>query len=89
MYAHCNVVEFDPEASQFVEAMVKDKNVGNPGLTCTFGGSSYYGLCDIGTVVNGIPYRSYFSIQDELEQAKLEDTDMTIMLANKLFESLW
>jgi hypothetical protein len=63
--------------------MVKAKNVGKPVLPCTFGGCSYYGLCDIGTVVNVIPYRFYFRIQDELEQAKLEDTDMTIMLANK------
>lgn len=83
MYAHCNVVKLDSEASQFIEGMVKSKNVGKPILPCTFGGSSYYGLCDIGTAVNVIPYRFYFSIQDELKQAKLEDTDMTIMLADK------
>ena len=47
------------------------------------GGSSYYGLCDIGTDVNVIPYGFYFSIQDELEHSQLEDTDMTIMLADK------
>jgi hypothetical protein len=83
MYAHCNLVELDSKASQFVEGMVKAKNVGKPVMPCTFGGSSYYGLCDIGTVVNVIPYRFHFSIEDELEHAKLEDTNMTIMLANK------
>ena len=83
MYAHCNVVELDSEALQFVEGMVKAKNVGKPVLPCTFGGSSYYGLCDIGTTVNVIPYRFYFSIQDELEHSQLEDMDMTIMLADK------
>jgi hypothetical protein len=71
MYAHCNVVELESEASQFVEGMVKGKNVGKPVLPCTFGGSSYYGLCDIRTTVNVIPYRFYFSIQDELEHAQL------------------
>jgi hypothetical protein len=73
MYAHCNVVELDSEAS----------------LPCTFGGSSYYGLYDIIRAINVISYRFYFSIQDELEQAKLKYTNMTIMLANKLFGSLW
>jgi hypothetical protein len=52
MYAHCNVVELDSEASQFVEAMIKAKNVGKHVLSCTFGGSSYYGLCDIGSTIN-------------------------------------
>jgi hypothetical protein len=56
VYAHCNVVELDSEASQFVEGMVKAKNVGKPILPCTFGGSSYCGLCDIGTIVNVITY---------------------------------
>jgi hypothetical protein len=57
--------------------------VGKPILPCTFGGSSYYGLCDIGTAVNVIPYRFYFGIQDELEHSQLEDTYMTIMLDDK------
>ena len=63
--------------------MFKAKNVGKPVLPCTFCGSSYYGLCDIGTAINVIPYRFYFSIQDELEHSQLEDTNMTIMLADK------
>jgi hypothetical protein len=83
MFAHCNIVELDSEASQFVEGMVKAKGVGKPVLPCTSGGSSYYGLCDIGTSINVIPYRFYFGIQDELEHSQLEDTYMTIMLADK------
>jgi hypothetical protein len=83
MYAHCNVVELDSEASQFVKGMVKTKNVGKPVLPCTFGGYSYYGLCDIGITVNVIPYRFYLIIQDELEHSQLEYTDMRIMLADK------
>jgi hypothetical protein len=38
MYAHCNVVELDSEASQFLEGMVKAKNVGKDVLPYTFGG---------------------------------------------------
>jgi hypothetical protein len=51
MYAHCKEVELDSEASQFVEGMVKAKNMGKHVLPCTFGGSSYFGLCDIGAAV--------------------------------------
>ena len=83
MFAHCNVVELDTEASQFVKGKVKTKNVGKPILPCTLCESSYYGLCDIGTAVNVIPYEFYLDIQDELEPVELLNTDMTIMLADK------
>jgi hypothetical protein len=63
MYAHCKVVELDSEALQFVEGIVKAKTVGKLVLPCTFGGSSYYGLCEIGTTVNVIPYRFNFGNQ--------------------------
>jgi hypothetical protein len=63
MFAHYNVVELDSKASQFVEGMVKAKCVGKTVLPCTFGGSSYYGLCEIGTTVNVIPYRFNFGNQ--------------------------
>jgi hypothetical protein len=83
MFAHSNLVELDSKASQFVEGMVKAKGAGKPVLPCTFCESSYYGLRDIGTAINVIPYRFYFGIQDELEHSQLEDTYMTIMLADK------
>jgi hypothetical protein len=83
MFAHCNVVELDTETSTYVQGKVKAKNIGKPILPCTFGGTSHYGLCDLGTVVNVIPYEFYMDIQDELEPAELENTDMTIMLADK------
>jgi hypothetical protein len=60
MYAHCNVVELDSEASQFVEGMVKAKNVGKPILPCTFGGSSYCGLCDMERLL--MLFLIYFSL---------------------------
>jgi hypothetical protein len=83
MFAHCNVVELDTETSTYVQGKVKAKSVGKTILPCTFGGTSYYGLCDLGTAVNVIPYEFYLDIQDELESAELENTDMTIMLADK------
>jgi hypothetical protein len=83
MFAQCNVVDLDSEASQFVDGMVKATCAGKPVLPCTFGGSSYYGLCDIGTTINVIPLRFYYGIQDELEHSQLQDTYMTIMLADK------
>jgi hypothetical protein len=83
IFAHCNIVELDTKASQFIEGKVSAKNVGKPILPCTFGESSYYGLCDIRNVVNVIPVVFYLDIQDELEPAKLLNIDMTIMLADK------
>jgi hypothetical protein len=83
MFVHCNVVELDTETSTYVQGKVKAKKVGKPILPCSFGGTSFYGLCDLGTGVNVIPYEFYLDIQDELEPASLENTDMTIMLADK------
>jgi hypothetical protein len=84
MFAHCNVVELDIEASQFFKDKVKAKNVDKPILPCTFGESSYYGLCDIKTAVNVTPFEFYLDMQDELELAELLNTDMTVMLADKI-----
>jgi hypothetical protein len=83
MFAHCNVVDLYEEDSSYFTSKVKSTNVGKPILHFTFGGSSHYGLCDLGIVVNVIPYEFYMEIQDELEPTIFEDSNMTIMLANK------
>ena len=88
MFAHCNVIELHTEDSQFIETKVKPKEVGKPILPCTFGGTSYYGLYDIGKAVNVIPFNFYFKTQKELAHAELEDTNMTIMLAALLGKHL-
>jgi hypothetical protein len=56
MFAHCNIVKLDEEASRLVKGKVKAGNIGKPMLPCTFGGSSHYGLCDLGTAINVISY---------------------------------
>ena len=83
MFAHCNVVELDTETSILVQGKVKVRDVGKPILPCVFEGISHYCLCDLGTAINVISYGFYLDIQEELEPATLENTDMTIMLADK------
>jgi hypothetical protein len=57
--------------------------VGKPILPFPFGGTFDYGLCDIGTGINVIPYTHYNNIKEEFELADFATTNMTIMLANK------
>jgi hypothetical protein len=83
MIAHCNVVKLDEEASRFVKGKVNAGNIGKPILPATFGGSSHYGICDLGTSINVISYEFYVEIENELHRAKTADIDMTIMLADK------
>ena len=52
-------------------------------LPCIFKETWHYGLCDLGTEVNVISYDFYLEIKEEVVPATIENTDMTIMLANK------
>jgi hypothetical protein len=54
MFAHCNIVKLDKEASRLVKGKVKARNIGKHILPCTFRGSSHYGLCDFDTAINVI-----------------------------------
>ena len=83
MYAHCNVVELDTETSILVEGKVKVRDVGKSILHCIFKETSHYGLCDLGTAVNVISNDFYLEIKEEIEPATIENTDMTIMVADK------
>ena len=83
MYAQCNLVELNTDATDLIQGKVKDKIVGKPIIPFSFGGTSHYGLCDIGTRINVIPYTLYEKIKDELELDDYVPTDMTIMLADK------
>src|SRR5215216_3850293 len=79
MYAHCNIVELDEETSVLVEGKTKVKYVGKPILPCIFKETSHYGLCDLGTEVNVISFNFYLEIKEEIEEATIENTDITIM----------
>src|SRR4051812_13900692 len=62
---------------------LKVKDVGKPILPCIYKETSNYGLRDLGTKVNVISYDFYLEIKEEIVLATIENTDMTIMLANK------
>ena len=57
--------------------------MGKPTLPWSFGEVSYYGLCDLGSAINVIPYSLYEQIRKYINSSKLETTDMTIMLADR------
>ena len=57
--------------------------VGKPVISCTIGTSSYHGLCDIGASISVIPYSLYLEIKPDIDPISMEETGMTIQLANK------
>jgi hypothetical protein len=85
--AECNIEEFNPTTTDLVLDKVKAKIVGKHILPFSFGGTSHYGLCDIGTGINVIPYTLYNHIKEEFELADSATTDMTIMLVDKTLRS--
>ena len=56
--------------------------VGKP-VICSIGTSSYHGLCDIGASISVIPYSLYLGIKPDIDPIVMEETGMTIQLANK------
>jgi hypothetical protein len=83
MFPNWNTVALDKEASKFFEGKVESKDVGRPMLPCSFGGVSYYGLCDLRSAINVIPYSFYEEIRGDISPSELQTTDMTIMLADR------
>jgi hypothetical protein len=61
--------------------------VGKPIISCAIGMSSYHGLCDIGTSISIIPYTLYLEIKADTDPIEMEETGMTIQLANKEYIS--
>jgi hypothetical protein len=57
--------------------------VGKPIISCAIGISSYHGLCDIGACISVIPYILYLEIKSDSDPIEIEETGMTIQLANK------
>ena len=58
-------------------------NVGKPVISCAIGTSCYHGLCDIGSSISVIPYSLYLEIKPDIDPIVMEETGMTIQLANK------
>ena len=61
-----NIIQLDRELTSLVKGCIKVWMQEKPILPCSFGGTSYYGLCDIGFSINVIPYISYGEIHDEI-----------------------
>jgi len=57
--------------------------VGKPIISCSIGTSCYHGLCDIGASISVIPYSLYQEIKPDIDPITMEETGMTIQLANK------
>jgi hypothetical protein len=61
--------------------------VGKPIISCAIGTSSYHGICDIGASISVIPYTLYLEIKSDIDPIEMEETCMTIQLANKEYIS--
>jgi hypothetical protein len=61
--------------------------VGKPIISCAIGTSSYHGLCDIGASISIITYTLYLEFKADIEPIDMEETGMTIKLANKEYIS--
>jgi hypothetical protein len=61
--------------------------LGKPIITCAIGTSFYHGFCDIGASISIIPYTLYLEIKADIDPIEMEETGMTIQLANKEYIS--
>jgi len=60
---------------------------GKPIISITIGTSSYHGLCDLGASISTIPYSLYLEIRSDIDPIIMEETGITIQLANKVYIS--
>jgi hypothetical protein len=56
-------------------------------ISCAIGTSSYHELCDTGASISVIPYTLYHEIKADIDPIEMEETRMTIQLANKEYIS--
>lgn len=82
-----NIIEMEKGTMSLVKGCIKAKDTGKLVLPCSYGSTSYYGLCDIGSSFNVIPYTLYAKIQDDICCNKLQLTEMTIKLADGTFRT--
>ena len=47
MFPNCKIVKMEEDTSKLIFGKIKSKEFGKPLLPCSFGGVSYYGLCDL------------------------------------------
>ena len=76
-------IKLNQEATKVVTGKTEGRSFGRPVLPCSFGGTSYYGLCDLGSSINVIPYELYLEIKNEICAPDIELVDMSIKLADR------
>jgi hypothetical protein len=72
-----------PLRRHFQRVKFKIKDFGNPLLSRSFGGVSYYGSCDLGSVINVIYNTFYWEILEDIALSILYGTDITIQMADR------
>lgn len=80
-----NIIEMEKETTSIFKGCVKAKDTGKRVLPCSFGGTSYYGLCDVGSSINVIPYTFFERIHNAICPINLEPNEMTIKLVDGTF----
>jgi hypothetical protein len=74
---------FCEDASNIVSYPSRSRKTSVPVLSVRIGDHCYYGLCDIGASLSGIPYELYREIMHEIGSCELEEIDVVIQLANR------
>ena len=80
-----HVIQFCSETARIAKPCAKDKHrpvVGMPIISVKIGDHCYHGLCDMGASASVITYTLYQEIMHDIAPIELEDTDVTIKLAN-------
>ena len=72
----------EKEVKSFVKGCVKATHTCKLVVPCSAGSTSYYGICDMGSSINVIPYTLYVKIRHEIYFCELQTIDMDIKLAN-------
>jgi hypothetical protein len=62
---------------------VNTTRVSKPIISCAIGTSYYHGIFYIGASIIVIPYTLYVEIKSDIDPGEMEETCMTIQLANK------
>lgn len=57
-----NDILLDEDTTTDINGCMKGKVLGKPILSCSFRGTSYFGLCDLGSPATIIPYSLYAKI---------------------------
>lgn len=76
-----NDIQPEKETTFYIIGCMEGRNAGKPVLSCSFGSTSYFGLCDLGSSINIIPYSLYAKIFNDISPSAFEKTDIVIKLA--------